>query len=174
MITCSLSAYNDRETLSTLRFGNRAKSIKNKVVQNAERSAKELLVALNEAESRIEKITEVVTLLQGKLRQLIKEAPTDIAEAYKALLEDTKGVSTASDLDFLLMKLKGTAEEVLEGIDDEEEEKAEQLPTLAVPSKISKASSAKPVTQVSLDDDEPNVITVEVVSEAAIKKALAS
>lgn len=32
VITCSLSAYNDRETLSTLRFGNRAKNIKNKVV----------------------------------------------------------------------------------------------------------------------------------------------
>src|SRR3569833_4786502 len=26
VITCSLSAYNDRETLSTLRFGNRAKN----------------------------------------------------------------------------------------------------------------------------------------------------
>ena len=35
VITCSLSAYNDRETLSTLRFGNRAKSIKNAVKQNA-------------------------------------------------------------------------------------------------------------------------------------------
>ena len=31
VITCSLSQYNDRETLSTLRFGNRAKSIKNAV-----------------------------------------------------------------------------------------------------------------------------------------------
>lgn len=31
VITCSYSQYNDRETLSTLRFGNRAKSIKNKV-----------------------------------------------------------------------------------------------------------------------------------------------
>jgi kinesin family member 5 len=63
VITCSLSAYNDRETLSTLRFGNRAKSIKNKVVQNAERSAKELLIALNEAEAKIEKITELVQLI---------------------------------------------------------------------------------------------------------------
>lgn len=31
VITCSMSQYNDRETLSTLRFGNRAKSIKNAV-----------------------------------------------------------------------------------------------------------------------------------------------
>ena len=63
VITCSLSAYNDRETLSTLRFGNRAKNIKNKVVQNAERSAKELLLLLNEAESRITKITALVQLV---------------------------------------------------------------------------------------------------------------
>ena len=31
LITCSLSQYNDRETLSTLRFGLRAKSIKNAI-----------------------------------------------------------------------------------------------------------------------------------------------
>lgn len=47
VITCSYSKYNDRETLSTLRFGNRAKSIKNKLKQNAERSAKDLILALN-------------------------------------------------------------------------------------------------------------------------------
>lgn len=60
VITCSLSAYNDRETLSTLRFGNRAKNIKNKVVQNAERSAKELLIQLGEVEQRLDKITKLV------------------------------------------------------------------------------------------------------------------
>lgn len=47
VITCSYSKYNNRETLSTLRFGNRAKSIKNKLKQNAERSAKDLILALN-------------------------------------------------------------------------------------------------------------------------------
>lgn len=53
VITASYSAYNDRETLSTLRFGNRAKNIKNKVKQNTERSAKELLVLLGQAEVKI-------------------------------------------------------------------------------------------------------------------------
>ena len=43
VITASYSSYNDKETLSTLRFGTRAKTIKNKVKQNAERSSKELL-----------------------------------------------------------------------------------------------------------------------------------
>ena len=89
-----MSAYNDRETLSTLRFGNRAKSIKNKIVQNAERSAKELLIALNEAESKIERITEIVRLVQSKLLQMIKEAPSDVAEAYRVFVEESKSIGT--------------------------------------------------------------------------------
>jgi kinesin family member 5 len=52
VITCSMSRYNDRETLSTFRFGNRAKSIKNAVKQNAQRSAKELLMCLNASEAK--------------------------------------------------------------------------------------------------------------------------
>jgi len=57
VITCSMSQYNDRETLSTLRFGNRAKSIKNAVKCNAQRSAKELIGLLNIAEEKIKKNT---------------------------------------------------------------------------------------------------------------------
>jgi len=55
-----LSAYNDRETLSTLRFGNRAKSIKNAVKQNAQRSAKELIGLLAVAEEKIAKTTQLI------------------------------------------------------------------------------------------------------------------
>jgi len=73
-----LSAYNDKETLSTLKFGNRAKNIKNKVVQNAERSAKELLVLLNEAEGKVTKITELVKMIQTKILALLNEAPSDV------------------------------------------------------------------------------------------------
>ena len=63
IITCSYSRYNSMETLSTLRFGMRAKSIKNKVKQNAERSAKELLMLLGCAEQKLEKSTELVLLI---------------------------------------------------------------------------------------------------------------
>lgn len=42
IITCSPSPYNDAETLSTLRFGNRAKSIKNKPKINREFTVAEL------------------------------------------------------------------------------------------------------------------------------------
>ena len=42
IITCSPSPYNDAETLSTLRFGTRAKSVKNKAKINREVTVAEL------------------------------------------------------------------------------------------------------------------------------------
>lgn len=71
VITCSLSAYNDRETLSTLRFGNRAKSIKNAVKQNAQRSAKELLILLTQAEDKIKKNQSLISLVQLRIAKAI-------------------------------------------------------------------------------------------------------
>lgn len=59
-----MSSYNDRESLSTLRFGQRAKAIKNKVVVNTERSAKELLIKLNQAEEKIKYYQNIITQMQ--------------------------------------------------------------------------------------------------------------
>lgn len=50
IINCSPSSYNEAETLSTLRFGMRAKSIKNKARVNAELSATELKALLKKAQ----------------------------------------------------------------------------------------------------------------------------
>jgi kinesin family member 5 len=63
VITCSMSQYNDRETLSTLRFGLRAKSIKNAIKQNAQRSAKELQSLLNQAEKKIKQNNDLIKLI---------------------------------------------------------------------------------------------------------------
>lgn len=52
IITISMSEYNARESLSTMRFGNRAKSIKNQVHANVERSAKELQKLLTKSENK--------------------------------------------------------------------------------------------------------------------------
>merc|ERR1719327_137709 len=46
IITCSPSNFNEQETISTLRFGQRAKMIKNVVKVNHERSAEELKALL--------------------------------------------------------------------------------------------------------------------------------
>jgi hypothetical protein len=69
------------------------------------------LIALNEAEAKIEKITELVKLIQSKLNQVMKDAPQDVAEAYKVFIEETKNITTVQDLDYLFMKLKGTGSE---------------------------------------------------------------
>jgi hypothetical protein len=69
------------------------------------------LIALNEADAKIEKITELVKLIQSKLNQVMKDAPQDVAEAYKVFIEETKNITTVQDLDYLFMKLKGTGSE---------------------------------------------------------------
>eukprot|EP00927_Polykrikos_kofoidii_P003487 TRINITY_DN11386_c0_g1_i2.p1 TRINITY_DN11386_c0_g1~~TRINITY_DN11386_c0_g1_i2.p1 ORF type:complete len:639 (+),score=144.50 TRINITY_DN11386_c0_g1_i2:232-2148(+) len=50
IITCSPSTFNEQETVSTLRFGQRAKMIKNVVKVNLERSAEELKLLLEKKE----------------------------------------------------------------------------------------------------------------------------
>jgi kinesin family member 5 len=52
IINCSPSSYNDAETLSTLRFGMRAKTIKNKAKINAELSPAELKRQLKSVQSK--------------------------------------------------------------------------------------------------------------------------
>ena len=69
------------------------------------------MIALNEAEAKIEKITELVKLIQSKLNQVMKDAQQDVAEAYKVFIEETKNITTVQDLDYLFMKLKGTGSE---------------------------------------------------------------
>ena len=63
VITCSPNFINQSETLSTLRFGQRAKLIKNKVVANTQQSVKELMIKLKKAEERIMMLEKVI---QGK------------------------------------------------------------------------------------------------------------
>ena len=55
IITCSPSRYNEEETISTLRFGKRAKMIKNNVVQNKELSVEQLKNLLTKAEKKVTK-----------------------------------------------------------------------------------------------------------------------
>nr|BAN16545.1 ADB2008819 [Acytostelium subglobosum] len=65
IINCSPSSYNEVETVSTLRFGNRAKNIKNKAKINQERSAAELKILLAKAEKEIESLKEYTKELES-------------------------------------------------------------------------------------------------------------
>jgi kinesin family protein 5 len=68
IINCSPSSYNDAETLSTLRFGMRAKSIKNKAKVNAELSPAELKAMLNKAKTQVTTFENYIVSLEGEIQ----------------------------------------------------------------------------------------------------------
>ncbi|CAK7202981.1 Kinesin heavy chain [Sporothrix eucalyptigena] len=68
IINCSPSSYNDAETLSTLRFGMRAKSIKNKAKVNAELSPAELKLLLGKAKTQITTFESYMGHLEGEIQ----------------------------------------------------------------------------------------------------------
>ena len=63
IITCSPSQFNESETLSTLRFGTRAKKIKNKPKINKEETVQELKL-------QIEKLEKIIVLSNARIKQL--------------------------------------------------------------------------------------------------------
>lgn len=68
IINCSPSSYNDAETLSTLRFGVRAKAIKNKAKINAELSPLELKQLLKKAQHQVTTYENHVSALEGEVQ----------------------------------------------------------------------------------------------------------
>ncbi|KAK1964271.1 kinesin motor domain-containing protein [Colletotrichum sublineola] len=68
IINCSPSSYNDAETLSTLRFGTRAKAIKNKAKVNAELSPAELKALLGKARGQISTFETYLSNLEGEVQ----------------------------------------------------------------------------------------------------------
>ena len=68
IINCSPSSYNDQETISTLRFGVRAKAIKNKAKINAELSPLELKQLLKKAQNQVTSYENYVASLEGEVQ----------------------------------------------------------------------------------------------------------
>lgn len=94
IINCSPSTYNEEETLSTLRFGNRAKTIINRATANVERSAAELKALLAKAEAEIVRLKGIIRVLREG-----GEVPPDDADGARA------GSSAAVDLDEVQRRL---------------------------------------------------------------------
>jgi kinesin family protein 5 len=69
IINCSPSSYNDAETLSTLRFGMRAKAIKNKAKINQEISPAELKAMLKKAQSQVTNFEQYIQSLDSEIQQ---------------------------------------------------------------------------------------------------------
>ena len=68
IINCSPSSYNDAETISTLRFGVRAKAIKNKAKINAELSPMELKQLLKKAQNQVTTYESYLSSLEGEVQ----------------------------------------------------------------------------------------------------------
>lgn len=69
IINCSPSSYNEAETLSTLRFGMRAKSIKNKAKVNADLSPAELKALLKKVKTETITFRAYIAALEGEVNQ---------------------------------------------------------------------------------------------------------
>ncbi|OQD72574.1 hypothetical protein PENDEC_c020G04656 [Penicillium decumbens] len=67
IINCSPSSYNDAETISTLRFGVRAKSIKNKAKVNAELSPAEMKQLLRKAQTQVTSFESYISALESEI-----------------------------------------------------------------------------------------------------------
>ena len=75
IITCSPSIYNESETLSTLRFGERAKRIKNKPKINKEVTVAELQVIIGNLEGQLAKANKRIKQLENFIRKNGLEVP---------------------------------------------------------------------------------------------------
>ncbi|KAJ6157979.1 hypothetical protein N7470_005571 [Penicillium chermesinum] len=67
IINASPSSYNDAETISTLRFGVRAKAIKNKAKVNAELSPAELKILLRKAQTQVTNFETYISALESEV-----------------------------------------------------------------------------------------------------------
>jgi kinesin family member 5 len=67
IINCSPSSYNDAETVSTLRFGERAKTIKQKAKINEELSPAQLKALLKKSQAQITTFEQYIQSLEGEV-----------------------------------------------------------------------------------------------------------
>ena len=98
IITCSPSVYNESETLSTLRFGERAKKIKNKPKVNKEYTVEELQRVIDDLTLKLEKANERIRQLENFIRNNGLKVPsiystskaTESKKGFKFTIEEQK------------------------------------------------------------------------------------
>ena len=121
IIACSPSMFNAPETQSTLKFGMRAKRIKNTVSINQTRSVEELEALLLRAERAIDTQQAQILSMQTTLRNAgitegIPDAPTPVEGE-----EGTEATSSPGDA-ALISNLKNTIQELTNELEEEREE----------------------------------------------------
>ena len=96
IVTCSPSPYNESETISTCRFGIRAKSIKNKPKVNREYTIAELKLMLSKAKEDLVLKSRIIAALEKALGRPIQDLKLEQDEDDESELNETK-VNTAYD-----------------------------------------------------------------------------
>lgn len=88
IVTCSPSIYNEAESLSTLRFGNRAKNIKNQPKINKELTVNELLLVIDGLEKKLAISLDRIKTLESYILYKGLEIPKDKG-LYEKILRET-------------------------------------------------------------------------------------
>ncbi|KAF7188487.1 Kinesin heavy chain [Pseudocercospora fuligena] len=94
IINCSPMSYNDAETLSTLRFGERAKTIKQKAKINEELSPAQLKQLLKKAQGQLTTFESYIASLEGEVGQWRKGESVS-KERWVPALREYKGPTEA-------------------------------------------------------------------------------
>lgn len=93
LIACSPHIYNIEETISTLKFGQRAKSIKNSVHVNQQRSVKELEAIIKNLDFESKKLLEYINQMK---KSVLKFDPNYV---FKSFLKFSSNQNTTKNLD---------------------------------------------------------------------------
>jgi len=91
IITCSPSIYNESETLSTLRFGLRAKKIKNKPKINKETTVAELKIEIDKMDKTIQKLNRRIKQLENYIVKNGLTIPLEDDMDIDSIQEDSGG-----------------------------------------------------------------------------------
>jgi kinesin family protein 5 len=112
IITCSPSIYNESESLSTLRFGERAKKIKNKPKINKEVTVAELQKLVEQLKENLKKANQRISQLENYIRQKGLDVPMsdfkkveDEEEKKKREEEEAKKIDKENKINELLQNM---------------------------------------------------------------------
>uniref|UniRef100_A0A7S1KUL6 Kinesin-like protein n=1 Tax=Percolomonas cosmopolitus TaxID=63605 RepID=A0A7S1KUL6_9EUKA len=127
IICCSPSTWNAEETVSTLRFGNRAKSIKNKAKVNKEYTAKELKKLLDRTKKELKSIKSYAAGLEEELKLFKTDGTLPSSDgASNEVGEDEEGRKMSLDALPHVAELRDRNDE-LEKLLEDEKKRVEEL-----------------------------------------------
>ena len=126
----SPSSFNANETVSTLRFGMRAKSIENKVTVNQTRSVEELEGLLVRAEKAIDTQTAHIVALSAQLQALqlagaagnSSESGTESGSSAATAAAIAAAEAARAEAESVIMTLQETVQQLTQELDEERAE----------------------------------------------------